>query len=444
MDISSRDLDDLIEIVFGASEGEKETYKINPKDLTPSEIKFKDYSLDNVFDKTPIQLTEPLIIDWPDYELKKIQFKRQGSTHRTTIGIVEYPDATTIDSMTHPINVQGIFMQLLSQLVLEKRTEHILLPIINIDVKGSDITNPKVRPYINPDKYYSVSITERFRKLMTLDEFLQQREITSHILKDIVYQVIDTTYHIATVYPKYCNSLLKPKYISCYTKTNESPIIKMDVFYGAVIPGIIDNDYVKPTKALDNVLEFLEELNTRYQVNVDKDLRDFIKRAGTVASLQKLRDDPYFKKSQSRIEPQKKSPPTDIAMSNKAKKNQSRHVKPKVYRGQRQLYQPETAHSLARALGQSLNDYHPQMDPSYFQAPHQQTQMAHALGQAIPDQRLMQQMYQPQMQEQQNQYQHDPNYLRYMAAMQQQENQTPFDPTFQTMQGGGQKPFFFK
>lgn len=434
-DITNKDIDDLIDTVISAIDGNKETFNIDPKNYQPEDIKLTDYSLDNIFDKTPIQVAEPLIVSLAGYEIKEIRFKRQGTTHRTTIHIVEYPTPRDMDDMKHPINVQKIFLQLFSVLVLEKRTDNILLPIINVDVKGSDITNAKVTPYIENSKYYSISVTERFNRLVSLEQFFEQNKVTERVIKEVCRQVIDVIYHIATAYPKYCNDLLEPKYISCYIKDN-LPVIKLDTFYGSAIPGIIDNTYVKQSRAVDNVKSFLEQLSTKYQTDVDSwpRLVEFFERAKDVNTLKDLRNDSYFKEQRGNA-PEKKSQGTSIAMSNKTK--QSRHIKPKVYKGQRRLYQPSESYQPTQSIADALGGFNQQ----YYE---QQLQQAMMQQQMAQPQQMVQQNQMGLGQMPQQQYQQptmDQNYMQYMAAMQQQQ---PFDPTFQTLQqGGGQKPFFF-
>ena len=64
-----------------------------------------------------------------------ILYKKYSDQFPVNIKICFYNSKSTIDSFDSPVNNDSIFSYLLSQLVLSNKTKHILLPIINVDVK---------------------------------------------------------------------------------------------------------------------------------------------------------------------------------------------------------------------------------------------------------------------------------------------------------------------
>lgn len=246
-------LDTLISAVYNVvyvKTGKYPTNFIDTTDLKMIRFKLTDYDLDTIFDKTKIKYIGkfPTGVVQNGNEIEEIWFKRQGETHMSIIRIVPYPNEKDINKIKNPINVNQVIRTLLSELVVNDRTNNIILPIINVDVKGSDLIDyDKVKNYINKNEFYSIQITERYYSLTTLDLFLKEYPVNANILKSIIYQAVDVLNQIGISYPKFrCNQLF-PEMICCYLKQHDKtifPELKLNNFYLSEISEIIKNNYL--------------------------------------------------------------------------------------------------------------------------------------------------------------------------------------------------------
>jgi hypothetical protein len=247
-------LDDLILDLYNVVYAKSGKYKIkyiDVADLKMSRFKLSDYNLDVIFDKTPIQYVGnfPTGLMVNGKNIEQIWIKRRGETHMCTIRIIPYINKDSINEMSDPINVNQIIKTLMSELVVNDKTNNILLPIVNIDIKGSDLTiYPKIEPLVDKNKYYSIQITEKFYSLMTLDRFLKEYPLNIRIFKTIIYQAVDVLYQISTTYPSFRYNQFIPEMMDCYLKTNNNvifPELKLSDFYLSEISEIVSNNYLK-------------------------------------------------------------------------------------------------------------------------------------------------------------------------------------------------------
>jgi len=247
-------LDELITDLYNAvyaKSGNYQTKLIDVGDLNLTRFKLTDYDLNVIFDQTPIKYDN----DYPTglmrngHPVKQLWFKRKGETHMSTIRIIPYSGPDVLDDMSDPVNVNQIMKTLLSELVVTEKSNNILLPVINVDVKGSDLVDyPKVNPLVERETYYSVEITEKFYSLMTLDKFLREYPLTLPVIKTIIYQVIDTIHQITNIYPNFRYNQLIPELIDCYLKSDNGtiyPQIKLSDFFLAEITDLVPNNYLK-------------------------------------------------------------------------------------------------------------------------------------------------------------------------------------------------------
>lgn len=247
-------LDELILDVYNAvyaRSGGFKTRFMDANDLKMERFKTSDYNLDTIFEKTIVKFVDnyPTGLMLNGKSVEQFLFKRKGETHVTTIRIVPYINKNAVDNMNDPVNVNQIIRTLLSELVVNDKTNNILLPIINVDIIGSDLsTYNKIFPKIDKNKYYSVQITERFYKLTRLDQFLRDYPLEPRIIKSIIYQAVDVLYRISESYPTFRYNQFIPEMIDCYLKTKDNltyPEIKLGDFYLAEINDVIDNNYIK-------------------------------------------------------------------------------------------------------------------------------------------------------------------------------------------------------
>ena len=278
---------DLHNVAYDRS-GNYETDFITIPDLADGNMKrFKltDYDLDTIFDKTPIKYagTIPTGLVFNGKPVEQICIKRQGEVRMTTIRIVPYASASALRDPTDPVNVNQIIRTVLSELVVNGRTSNILLPIINVDVQGSDLAAyPIVQPLVDPSSYYSVQITEKFYSLTTLADFLKEYSLDARILKTIIYQAVDVLYQISLSYPNFRHNQFLPEYISCYLrpeKSNMYPELKLTDFYLSDIGDLVPNSYLSsgeiniPTIE-SNYSDFYQFLNSLWN-NIETDILKF-------------------------------------------------------------------------------------------------------------------------------------------------------------------------
>lgn len=279
-------LDELLADVFYAIYKKSSDYNlelIDVSDLNMIRFKLTDYDLDTIFSKTKIKYVGKFQtgIKSNNSELEEIWFKRKGEEYMSMIRIIPYIDKTTINSMHDPINVNQIMRTLLSDLVVTDRTTNILLPIINVDVKGEDLMKyDKVKDLINKNIFYSVQITEKYYSFITLDKFLKENPLDLRILTSIIYQVVDVIYQIHTFYPYFkCNQLF-PEMITCYLKKSDDgmifPKIKLGTFYLSQIDDLIQNNYLKNNQipnvdaTYSDLYQLLNSLWNNYSVDIKK------------------------------------------------------------------------------------------------------------------------------------------------------------------------------
>ncbi|AGF85332.1 hypothetical protein QJ854_gp450 [Moumouvirus goulette] len=237
---------DIYEVVY-----EKQNYEPDLIDLKNTDLnrfKMSDYDLDIIFNKIVYSGNYPTGIIENGENIDEIHFKRSGETYTSTIRIVPYLNINSINDKSDPINVNQIMKTILSELVVTDKTTNILLPIINVDVTGSDLfTRDIVSEYIDKNKFYSIEITEKYYKLTDLDNFFKNYPIEPKVLKSIIYQAIDVLYQIGSAYPMFRYNQLIPDKINCYLKKTGDiivPELKLSYFYLSNIKNLIENDYL--------------------------------------------------------------------------------------------------------------------------------------------------------------------------------------------------------
>ena len=254
-------LDELIIDVYNAIyvDPKSNNYKqefIDVSNLKMDRFKLFDYDFDVIFSKTKIQFVDEFPTGMKDNgnDVKQIWFKRKGEIYMSTIRIVPYFDKETMNNMADPVNVHNIIKTLLAELVVSEKTNNILLPIINVDVAGTDLLSyEKIKPYVDSNKYYSLQITEKFYSLMTLDNFMKNYQLDIRVLRSIIYQATDILYQIGIVYPDFRYNQMFPETIDCYLKLIENieiPELKLSDFYLSQIEELVPNNLIK-SKTVD-------------------------------------------------------------------------------------------------------------------------------------------------------------------------------------------------
>ena len=148
----------------------------------------------------------------------------------STITIKLYQSEETKNDLTSEDNNGKTISFLLSDFVTKKQTKHILLPIFNIDLPVKRLIPflskyPELEKIQNAtNKILSVSITERFFKMMSLDEYLNkhQEKINSEFILSTIWQVVHTLAIIRQKYPDFNHNLLNTESIFVYIIENNT------------------------------------------------------------------------------------------------------------------------------------------------------------------------------------------------------------------------------
>ena len=161
-----------------------------------------------------------------DYNEKDIliYLKRYSDSFPLTIKIGIY--SNDINIINNSSNNDALFSYLLSQLVLNKKTIHILLPIVNLDVPFDKIKNliknipiyKSLEEKIEFDEIkniFSVRVREHFFKSKLLSEYLSENKC---FYKPLLFQIIHTLAIIQKEFPGFRHNNLTPENILIYLK----------------------------------------------------------------------------------------------------------------------------------------------------------------------------------------------------------------------------------
>ncbi len=282
------------------------------------------------------------------------------------------------DGISSMNNNDSLFSYLLSNLVLNKQTKHIALPIINVDVKFiqmSDIFKPYNEIYNNYktlieneeiSNILSVRVRENFFKSITLTEYIKSPNCNYKVL---LFQIIHTLAVLQNKYPGFRHNLLEPSNIFVYLRKENDNVdkyvfddeeyyiknnnidIKITNFGAAYIPNLFegklsknyeslnsiliknDNDYFDLHYILNNILD-LAEIN-------DKETNDFLDEV--IPEKYRNKDTLYLQKDVELHKPIdllkhsyfkdflhkhdiKKTMSTDDYYTNKTKRKNSKHI----------------------------------------------------------------------------------------------------------------------
>jgi hypothetical protein len=234
-------------------------------------------------------------------------------------------------SITHPENVEIIMMKFLSQLVINKQTPHIILPLacLHSTIKPC-IEHLRSSPSLPDNHRRHAEFLRKYddnmlhdKTLVIIYEWCDKKDLYRHLFKNnkyerlsiiewkvLFFQILHTLAIIQTHYPKFRHNNLKPgsillssdnsqvsiyKYIlqdKTYFVPNIGLSIKLSNFDFSCIPNIIENDKVnaKWTKEINiskcknqysDVHYFFNTLIhflPNFKNHVDQEINDFIDR----------------------------------------------------------------------------------------------------------------------------------------------------------------------
>ena len=173
-----------------------------------------------------------------DEESKTILLKKYSNQFPVDVKINFYTNNKKIGSFDDKVNNDSLFSYLLSQLVLSKKTIHLLLPIINIDIKFSELEH-----FINNDSSYGIikqlitngnlldvccmQLREHFFKSITLDTYLKENKCA---YKQLLFQVIHTLAVLQNEFDGFRHNNFTLKNIFIYLKRSSESYIEYDGF----------------------------------------------------------------------------------------------------------------------------------------------------------------------------------------------------------------------
>jgi hypothetical protein len=151
-----------------------------------------------------------------------IYLKRFSDSFPVTIKIGFYTDES--DNLSNKANNDALFSYLLSQLVINKKTQHILLPIVNFDISFEKIEpllknipiykNIKEKVDFNEIKpILSVRVREHFLQSKILKEYMEKNSCD---YKPLIFQVIHTLAVLQKELPGFRHNNLTPENILVY------------------------------------------------------------------------------------------------------------------------------------------------------------------------------------------------------------------------------------
>ena len=301
------DVNYLSTLLYDVLYNKKTDRKLIVNDVKISDIKMsnikKDYSgeqyrnlINNVFNRD---------ISFVEKSIKKYIFKINDIDNHVdlVLKISENPK-----ELNNSDNMNKVMTYLMSGLVINKKTKHILMNVFNFDVKTEDISrfiekitdNEEVINALSKKNHtVSVEIREHYFKMDTLQNVLNDNsmEITDNDVKIIIFQVLHTLAIIQNRYPTFRHNNLDLKNIYCYLKEKKSnsyeyylddikyivPNIGMDIkisnFDESIIVGEIDNEsIIDSLKAKDNTYDCKIFLDSLLKINkLSNEIKIFIK-----------------------------------------------------------------------------------------------------------------------------------------------------------------------
>jgi hypothetical protein len=238
------DLDDKINLIYDYFYN-KDTNNIYSIDkITIGKISIDDIklSLNNSEDKNEIDNYNKNKNDILNGKFKIVNnnnnnnfiYKRYSDQLSLLLKINFYTTENEINSLESEINNDSLFSYILSYLVLNKNTKHILLPIINFDINFEDIKklifddliHQNIKELINNNNYSNIcclQLRENFFKMQNLEEFISESNNNKFNYKALIFQVIHTLAVIQNEFPNFChnNLILKNIYIYCKKKQSD-------------------------------------------------------------------------------------------------------------------------------------------------------------------------------------------------------------------------------
>ena len=230
----------------------------------------------------------------------------KNSSYPVIIKINFYKKLNTIKDFNNEINNDNLFSYILSSLVLNKKTKHILLPIMNIDINFSELENiikndifiyQKIKFSMNNNNITNIccfQIRENFFKTVNLIDYIKDNYCDIQVL---LFQIIHTLAVIDNEYKGFKHNNLLINNILLYLKRDTTSYsiyegFKKDNFYiinkgfdikiynfnKSIIPKYYENNKKSSDNNLHDIQMFLNDLlkNIYSDKICDKETKKFI------------------------------------------------------------------------------------------------------------------------------------------------------------------------
>jgi hypothetical protein len=214
---------------------------------------------------------------------------------------------------SNSLNVDKIIAYLLSDLVVHKKTQGILVNICNMDIPMKDLElfikkYPEIK--FTGSNQISITIREHFYKLVSLKDFLIKDSSTDKF-KSCIFQVFHTLDIIQSMYPTFRHNNLTISTIMVY-ETNDKTIklkvgsteftikstgeTKITNFLNSNMKDYITNDSLEPKMQEPNKIYDVEMfLDSLMELELPKEIKEFVKRNSDKTPRDILLSDPLFK-----------------------------------------------------------------------------------------------------------------------------------------------------
>ena len=186
-----------------------------------------------------------------DEESNIIFLKKYSNQFPINVKISFYTDIKKIESFDNKINNDSLFSYLSSQLVLSKKTNHIQLPIMNIDIKFNEIEH-----FITNDSSHSkikkqiingtildtccLQLREHFFKSITIEDYLNENKCA---YKPLLFQIIHTLAVLQNEFDGFRHNNLTLNNIFVYLKRTSESYVEYS--------GFKDNKFYLPNSGFD-------------------------------------------------------------------------------------------------------------------------------------------------------------------------------------------------
>jgi len=273
--------------------------KMNENDISLDVIKYKEND----------ELKRELLKG----QFKKVHFdentntliiKRYSDSYSLLYYIKPYDDTADVDALNSINNNDALFSYLLSPLVLSKKSKHIALPIVNMDISYDDIEG--LLKSFQLDEYFkdmidnkkisnifSIRVRECFFKSMTLKEFIESEYFD---IKTLIYQILITLDIITAQFKGFTHGYLNENSIFIYIKKSDIPFdIKITNYINSNIPsmyGSINGSINGHGENKKSDLKYFIDCLSKY-TTIDNDLSKLLK--DYKYNVHDLLKDKYFK-----------------------------------------------------------------------------------------------------------------------------------------------------